>query len=360
MSKAVNNKKYKILTEEGFVDFHGIAQMGIKQLYEVSFDDGTTIEVTDKHAFFTEDGRDIQTRELTEGLVLIGSTNKRVTSIKKTKKEQTYDIIESKTHTFFANGLLCHNCQFLSSDKLLVESMVLNNLTAEVMNNKPVFTVDDVVFWREIKNGGTYLVGVDPSSGSGEDYSVITVFEFPSMVQVAEYRSNTMSTNIVYSILKKLLKYLEKKDTTVYFSVENNGVGEGVIALYQADEHPPELSEFVSEDGKSRYGMTTTSKTKIKACVSLKEMVEGGKITITSPILLAELKSYARFAGSYAAQKGSTDDAVSAVLIVIRLLEEIATYEQAAFDKLYSIEDQEWGSDDFDEYDENDAPLPMI
>ena len=88
----------------------------------------------------------------------------------------------------------------------------------------------------------TYLVGVDPATGSGEDFSVITIFEFPSMIQVAEYRSNTMSTNDLYGVLKNLLVYLESMETMVYFSVENNGVGEGIISLYEADEEPPEES----------------------------------------------------------------------------------------------------------------------
>lgn len=359
MKKNVNG--IEILTEKGFVPFEGIAQMGTKQLYKLTFDDETEIEVTSKHCFFTEDGRDIQTRELSEGLVLLGKPNKTVVSIEKTRKEQTYDIIESKGNTFFANGLLSHNCEFLSSDKLLVDSMVLQNLTATVKAQKPLFEVKDVVFWKEPQPGYTYLVGVDPSSGSGEDYSVISIFEFPSMIQIAQYRSNTMSTNVVYGILKKTLKYLESKEATVFFSVENNGVGEGVIALFEADESPPETSEFVSEEGKERLGFTTTSKTKLKTCVSLKEMIESGKITISSSVLLAELKSFVRHSGSYAAQRGSTDDCISAVLVILRILDEMTSFDDRAFEKLYSIDgDAEFSDDDFDDYDENDAPLPMI
>ena len=255
-----------------------------------------------------------------------------------------------------------YECEFLSSDKLLIDSLFLANVTSEIEKILPKYIIKNVVFWEDIIEGGTYLIGVDPSTGSGEDYSVITIFEFPTMKQVGEFRSNTMSTTVVYSILKNIIKYIEKKNTTIYFSVENNGVGEGVISLYEADEHPPLNSEFVSEEGKKRRGMTTTRKTKMKACVNMKEMIEKNNLIIQSRVLLAELKSYVRYGGSYRAQLGSTDDCISAVLIVIRLIEEISSFDQKAYDKLYSVENNEWNEDDITEYDANsdDAPVPGI
>ena len=257
-----------------------------------------------------------------------------------------------------------YECQFLSSDALLISSLVLSQLTPVINKIHPTAVIKDVVFFDEIKKGHTYLVGVDPSTGSGEDFSVLSIFEFPSMVQVGEYRSNTMSTNDMYGILKNILLYLENKETTVYFSVECNGVGEGIIALFEADEDPPMNAEFVSEEGKKKRGMTTTKKTKMRACVNLKEMIEKGNFHFKSRILLAELKSFARKRGAYEALPGSTDDCISACLIIIRLIEEIATYDQAAFDKLYCGEFDQWTDEDWDGYeggfDENDTPLPSL
>ena len=256
-----------------------------------------------------------------------------------------------------------YECQFLSSEALLISSIFLARITPEIEKIKPVNVIKDVVFFKEVVPGLTYLVGVDPATGTGEDYSVITVYEFPSLIQVAEYRSNSMSTNDMYGILKNILLYLEKMNTTVYFSVENNGVGEGIISLYEADEYPPDNAEFVSEEGKNKRGMTTTSKTKMKACVNFKEMLERGNLKIQSRVLLAELKAYVRNKGAYAAQPGSTDDCVSASLIVCRLLEEIASYDQSAFDKLYTGEFDQWGAEDYDgygDYDVNDEGLPIV
>ena len=148
--------------------------------------------------------------------------------------------------------------------------------------------------------------------------------------------------------------------TTVYFSVENNGVGEGIIALYQADDNPTISAEFVSENGKNRLGMTTTGKSKLRACVNLKELIENNSFDIRSNVVLAELKAFTRRSGTYSAQLGSTDDTISALLIITRLLEEISTYEQAAYDKLYAGANKEDEWDDMDiEYDDTDEPLPM-
>jgi len=250
-------------------------------------------------------------------------------------------------------------CEFLSSDALLIDSIVLSQLTPIVDKVVPVLEIRGVKFYKQIVAGSTYLIGADPATGTGEDFSVLQVFEFPSMEQVAEYRSNSMSSPQMYTMLKNVITYLEKRSCTVYFSVENNGVGEGMIALFEADEDPPEMSEFVSEEGAKRRGMTTTRKTKMRACLNVKEMIEKNTMKINSKILLQEFKTYTRKGASYSAQRGSTDDCISAVLIIIRILEEIATYEQAAHDKLYSFDSEDtWGSGEGS--GDDDEPMPMI
>lgn len=252
-----------------------------------------------------------------------------------------------------------HDCLFLSSEKLLIDTIVLQNLTASILKNLPIFEIREIKFWKQIGPDNIYLVGVDPATGSGGDFSVITVYEFPSMEQTAEYRSNVTSSAQLYVILKNLLRYIEKKCASVYFSIENNGVGEGMIALYEADEEPPELAEFIHEEGKKRMGMTTSPKSKLKSCIKLKQALESNTLIIRSPYLLTELKSFVKQTGSYKAQRNATDDSVSATLIVMRLLEEIASHEQDVHDKLFAIPKDEWDEIEA-EYDEKDGPMPMV
>lgn len=247
-----------------------------------------------------------------------------------------------------------YECEFLSSDALLISSIVLNNIKVGELPEPDFLGIN---WFEPIREKQTILIGIDPSTGSGGDLSSIEIFDFPSMRQIGEFRSNTTSSPELYRTLKNIVKMFESKKTVVYFSVENNGVGEGIIALYQNDETPPE-AHFVSESGRGRLGMTTTGKSKIKACMNLKELVTRGKIHIASKILLAELKTYVRRLGSYSAQTGSTDDSVSATLIVVRLLEEISTYEDEAFNMLYTFMNEE--NEDEEQYDESDQGTPMV
>jgi len=243
-----------------------------------------------------------------------------------------------------------YDCQFLTSEAILISTLFLQNLDKTLENIIPIRSDLGVTWFDKFKQNGTYLMGVDPSSGSGKDYSVIQVFEFPTLMQVAEFRSNNASSPQLYSMIKYILKQVSKADATCYFSVENNGVGEGVIALYQNDENLEESGNFISEDGRARLGMVTTSRSKLKACLNLKSLLEGGKMSIKSRMLVKELKTYATKGGAYEALPGSTDDLIAATLIVVRLLAEIAMYEQQAHDTLYeysTVSDQ----NDNQEYD---------
>lgn len=259
-----------------------------------------------------------------------------------------------------------YECEFISSDPLLIDTVVLANITNVVKQIQPVGVLGDLTFFKEPASASMLLVGVDPSTGSGSDFMVFEVFEFPSMEQVAEFRSNTTSSVTGYHMLKKLLLMLGKTKAAVYFSIENNGVGEAMIALLESDENPPDTAEFISESGQKRKGMTTTGKSKMRACLSLKETIERNALKLKSKILVEELKQFVRKNGSYAAKRGGTDDTVSATLIVLRLLEEISMYDQEAYDKLYA---SSYLKDDGSNFStsatdsvvsDSDEPLPFI
>jgi hypothetical protein len=248
-------------------------------------------------------------------------------------------------------------CEFISSDPLLFDTVIMQGITKDVQRVRPYGTINDVIFFSAPLQNATYLLGMDPATGTGEDYTSFVVFDFPSLVQVAEWRSNTLSSVQAYYQLKKILAIYEKAQSTVYFSVENNGVGEGIIALFEADDNPPATAEFVSEDGAKRKGMTTTGKSKMKACLAVKEMIERNTMTVKSKVLIGEMKQYVRKGNAYAAKIGGTDDLISSVLIVARLLEEIATFEQAAYNKLYVHSYVSEGMDNWETEYEPDSML---
>lgn len=229
-----------------------------------------------------------------------------------------------------------YECEFLSSDPLLIDSQVINQL--DTLTVQPIREDMGFKFYQQLQQNKTYLVGVDPATGSGADFSTILVYDFQDLSMVAEYRSNTVSSPHLYAHLKMMLTKIAAMRSNSYFSIENNGVGEGLIALYENDEHLPENAEFVSEEGNNRLGMRTENRVKLRTCLTAKQMIEGGIISLPSEMLVKEFKSFIVTRGSYAAQVGATDDLISALLIVIRLMDELATYEQRAFDIMNSYE----------------------
>jgi hypothetical protein len=227
-------------------------------------------------------------------------------------------------------------CEFISSEARLIDAIFLQELTASVMGVRAAFQRKEVTFWEDVQPGKNYVIGVDPATGNGKDFTAIEVFSFPEMVQVAEFRSNTMSSAFVYSILKGLLIYMASKGGDVWWSFENNGVGEGILSLFEADENPPDEAIFETEQGRSRKGFNTTERKKLAACISLKNMLEGRLLHIKSKHLLSELKMFVRKGGSYTAAVGSTDDCISATLIVVRVMEQIADCDEGAWNKMFS------------------------
>lgn len=229
-----------------------------------------------------------------------------------------------------------YECKFISNDPLLIDTVVLANIKERAEKIKPVGQAGDIVFYKQPQAGMTYLIGGDLATGTGSDYTVFVAYEFPSLDQVAEFRSNTTSSIVSYHMLKKMIRIFEKLKCSIYFTVENNGVGEGVITLFEADENPPDTAEFVSESGQKRKGMTTTGKSKMQACLAFKEMVERDNVNIRSRVTINELESFIRAGGAYRAKPGATDDSIMATIQVIRMVSEIAKYDDSAYDKLYS------------------------
>ncbi len=252
-----------------------------------------------------------------------------------------------------------YECEFISGDTVLFDGIVVAALWQKVKDFvMPKRDIDDVVWFKPPGRNKTFLVGMDVATGTGSDYTTIEIFEFPSLEQVGEYRTNDMRPSSSYKQLKRVLALLEAGNNDVYFGIENNGVGESIITLYESDEHPPATAQMMSDTNAKRSGMTTTQRSKIRNGLAFNEAIKRGIITIRSPLLVTEMKNYVRSKGSYNAKRGSTDDLISAVLIIFKIMEEMTSYDDSAYNKLY-------GSDmtsitDTEEYDYSDQPLGAL
>lgn len=264
-------------------------------------------------------------------------------------------------------------CVFLSSEVTLIDSYILNQIESKMETKfadndgvPPIaFSVGDLDFFKPINRDMTYLVGVDVASGNGNDYSVITVVEFPTMEQVLEFRSNKLSEQFLYARLKNILLYLQQNCEEVYFSVENNGLGASVLALYEFDDNPPRSAYLISEQNNKRLGLSMSEATKKRAALKFKNMIETETYNFYSLALLREMKSYTRQGATYKAEVGATDDSIAAHLIIMRIIEEMAEYNPHAYDKIYNTAGYDNMQDEWDSEFTNDPktlddmPMPI-
>lgn len=237
-----------------------------------------------------------------------------------------------------------YECSFLTTQNGLFDGKILNNIELEIGDGEPLFNVDEFMFFAKIREGSTYMVGVDPATGNGDDSSVINIFSFPELEQVGVYRNNTTRPHIVYSKLKFIVNFLKSKKCTVYWSVERNAVGESIISLYEVDEVTPE-GHLISGEQKNSLGFYTTAPTKIKFSLKLRELVETGMLKIRHKHTLIEAKSFVRRNGSFAGLLGSNDDCIMSILIVLQIINEIAMADNDAYNLMYKFSAQKFEID---------------
>jgi hypothetical protein len=178
-----------------------------------------------------------------------------------------------------------------------------------------------------------YCVGLDPSLGTGGDPSAIQIFEANSTEQIGEWKHNRTTIPEQVRILADIIKHIysfTKDEQSIYYSVENNTIGEAaLISIEQFGEENIKgyfLSDPTRGAGRYRKGFNTSPKNKLTACSKLKTLIESNKMKLRSRPLISELKTFVANGVSYAAKPGSTDDLVMATLLVTRMMILLQTY----------------------------------
>lgn len=223
-----------------------------------------------------------------------------------------------------------HCCKFLIDEETLINSLTLSTMESR----EPSYKQGQIRWFGNPKKDCVYIVALDPSLGTGGDMAAIQVFESPSMQQVAEWQHNRTPIQKQVQVLKEICRTLNEtvEATNIYYSVENNTLGEAALVSISemGEENIPGL--FLSEPAKMgtarrhRKGFTTTAKSKLAACAKLKSLVESGKIHIHSKNLISELKTFVSNGASFAAKQGETDDLVLATLLVVRMVQHLKQF----------------------------------
>jgi hypothetical protein len=161
----------------------------------------------------------------------------------------------------------------------------------------------------------------------------------------------------VLTIINDEMRELGNNAPEIYWSVENNSLGEAALVVIQEMDEDKFPGTFLHEPKKKgrqraiRKGFTTTYKTKITACMKMKSWIESDKMIPLSKNLIRELKTFIAKGKSFEAKTGETDDLVSATLLCVRQIQVISRFEEGYEDLLGSSLDSD------DDYSD---PLPVI
>ena len=221
-------------------------------------------------------------------------------------------------------------CEFIINDETLIAPIKLLDLEGR----EPLYKTGQVRWYKTPERNRIYVIALDPSLGTGGDPAAIQVFEANTTIQVAEWRHNQSDIPTQIRTLNDIVQHIYDitlDDKSIYYSVENNTIGEAAlisIAEWGEDRIKGYFLSDTRDTGNRRFrkGFNTTNKTKIAACAKLKNLIESGRMTINSRALVSELKNFVASGTAYAAKLGETDDLVMATIVITRMLQLLQSF----------------------------------
>jgi len=251
---------------------------------------------------------------------------------------------------------------FVSDDETLISPLTLTRMVPV----PPSSYTGTVRWYHDPQPNHAYLVALDPAMGTQRNYGAIEVFQMPELIQVAEWQHNGVAARHQVRIMMEVLCEIEAillehpdqiSDPEIYWTFENNTLGEGVLTVVEdtgEDRFPGMLVTERRRKGinmrRVRRGLFTTNRSKMSACARLKSLIESDRMAIYSNNLIRQLKNFVATGTSFQAKSGENDDLVSACLLAVRMLDITLAWGSEAGDLREYISDEELSGE----------PMPVI
>ena len=249
-----------------------------------------------------------------------------------------------------------HECEFIIYNETLINPLCLADMT----HVDTLYRTGQVRWYARPKKGSMYIVTLDPSAGTGGDNAAIQVLELPAMAQVAEWCHNKTPVEDQVRTMRQVLQEIDTYEPSdIYWTVENNTIGEAALVVIRDTGEENFPGDFLHDPKKiagkrGRKGFHTGHRSKMEACLNFKRLLEQDRIHIKSKVLISELKNFVSRGNSFKAKPGEMDDLVMAMMLNVRMINYISTFEDAVYSVVHS------GIVDNDDYDdEGDQPLPV-
>jgi hypothetical protein len=200
-------------------------------------------------------------------------------------------------------------CRFLGTTNILVDPDVLEKIIFKPYND--IKWNGLLKIYENPIEGKQYILGVDTAKGIGANHSVIQVLKInaeKSIEQVAVYRYNKIQPSDFAQVCIGVSDYYNN----ALIMAENNSDVGGILTHVLWYEY--ECDRLINLDPNG-LGVQSNRKTKLEANLLLKKYTENGWLDLCDKQTIYELGLYKEVTPScYAADRGDTDDTVTALL----------------------------------------------
>lgn len=335
----------RIKTIYGIEDFHGVRRVK-KTMWFTIITTSSYITTTLDHKLHTYRGM-MHASDIGIGDYIIGGGEVKKKLIN-TGEKYFYDILSTDSGTFIANDMSVSNCKWLSSKATLVDSRVIE----AIVTKEPIREDKGLKIFVDSFIGRTISISIDPSEGVGGDNHCIQIFDTETLEQLAVYTNNTDNQHMLTKKIIDIITLLFNNGAVeVYYGVENNGVGNGVLRLLEsANNHYLDRATMISSTDKDgiirKSGISMTASSKRIGCAQLKQMIENLQLIINDPATKVELQFFIKSGNSFKAERGAKDDRVMSLVVTMLMFLELTVYEDTIDDAVNDIgdeDDEHWG-----------------
>ena len=212
-------------------------------------------------------------------------------------------------------------CEFLGS----VDTLITPSKLRLMVYDDPLTRSGGLDVYVEPEKNRDYLITVDVSRGTSNDYSAFVVFDittFPYKV-VAKYRNNEIKPMMFPSIIQKVAASYNR----AYVLVEVNDIGEqvGNILHYDLEYDNILMCAMRGRAGqivghgfsgtKSQLGVKMSKTVKKVGCSNLKTLIEDDKLIVNDYEIISELTTFIQKNQSFEAEDGCNDDLAMCLVI---------------------------------------------
>ena len=230
--------------------------------------------------------------------------------------------------------------KFLGSTNTVIEPNILEMLIKRY--KEPILTdlQGHLYVYEKPVEDAQYVLGVDTAKGTGEHLSAIQILKIESINpvkirQVAVFYDNNTDVYRFTEIINRLSYYYNR----AWMMVESNSEGAAIVNRLWWEYENDRLVNSGSKNAD--LGVRASTKTKPRAVLLMKKLIEDGSLEIVDKETIDELSSFVEINGKFFG-KDKLDDCVSALYWATYFLEMGILDEKFKFKKNKETEDA-WG-----------------